>query len=45
MIMAIVYTSGRFPVFYWDTPMGGRSKLKTNINALTLDVGISTDYA
>lgn len=38
--MAIADTSVRFPVFYCDTPMGGTSKIKTNINALTLDGGI-----
>lgn len=40
MIMAIADTSVEFPVFYCDTPMGGRSKVKININALTLDGGI-----
>lgn len=45
MIKAIVYISIRLSVFYCDTSMSIRSKIKANINALTLDVGINTDYA
>ena len=43
--MAILYTSIRLPVFYCDTSMGIRSKMKININALILDIGINIDYA
>lgn len=45
MIMAIVYTSISLPVFHPDTSVGIRSKMKTNINALTLGIGINIDYA
>lgn len=44
MIMAIIYTYTRLPVFYCAISMGIRSKMKININALTVDIGISTDY-
>lgn len=44
MIMATIYVFIRLPVFYCDTLVGIRNKMKTNINALTLDVGINTDY-
>lgn len=45
MIMAIVYTyQYSLPVFYSDTSVGIRSKMITNINALTLGIGINIDY-
>ena len=45
MIMAIVCTSISLPVFHPDTSVGITSKMKTNINALTLGIGINIDYA